>query len=361
MPLDVFKVPESEAIYVPEARLRAATQAVFEQMGVPVDDAVLATDVLVMSDMRGVDSHGVSNMLRSYVTSYREGRYNPRPDWKIVRERASTATIDSDRGLGIIVAPKAMEIAIAKAKETGIGVVAIRNGGHMGMASYHAMMALEHDMIGVAMTAVGTAVLPTFGAEGRLGTNPIAVAAPAKTMHPFVLDIATSMVAANKMQLAKRLGAILPAGMVADAEGTPTTEAGPLPEDFKHIPIGGTRELGSHKGYGLAMVVEIMCTILSGGMPMSLPNSGRQATHHVAAYDIDAFTDVDEFKEMMDQWLQVMEATPTAPGHDRVMTPGLEEEEAEAERRERGIPLHTEVVDWFEEIGRELGIPISVR
>lgn len=361
MPLDLFKVPEDQAVYVVEASLRDVTQAVFEKMGVPAEDAALATDVLVMADMRGVDSHGVSNMLRSYVTGYQEGRHNPRPDWKIVRERASTATIDSDRGLGIIVVPKAMEIAIQKAKQTGIGVVAIRNGGHMGMASYHAMLALEHDMIGVTMTALGTAVLPTFGAEGRLGTNPIAVAAPAKNMHPFVLDIATSMVAANKLQLARRLGATLPAGMVADAAGTPIDTAGPLPEGYKNIPFGGTRELGSHKGYGLAMVVEIMCTILSGGMPMSLPDAGRRATHHVAAYDIDAFTDVDEFKELMDQWLEVLEATPPAPGHERVLTPGLEEEEAEAQRRERGIPLHSEVIDWFEETCRDLDIPFSLR
>jgi L-2-hydroxycarboxylate dehydrogenase (NAD+) len=361
MPLDVFKVPEDQAVYVPEARLRDVTQAVFENMGVPEEDSVLATDVLVMADIRGVDSHGVSNMLRSYVAGYRDGRYNPRPDWKVVRERAATATIDSDAGLGIIVTPKAMEIAIEKARQTGVGVVAIRNGGHMGMASYHAMMALEHDMIGMAMTAVGASVLPTFGAEGRFGTNPIAVAAPAKNMHPFVLDIATSMVAANKLQLARRLGTSIPAGMVADAEGTPIDTVGPLPEGYKNIPFGGTRELGSHKGYGLAMVVEIMCTILSGGMPMTLTDGGRQATHHVAAYDIDAFTDVNEFKDLMDQWLEHMESTPPAPGHERVLTPGLEEQEAEVLRRERGIPLHIEVISWFEEICSELGIPFSLR
>ncbi|HJM89658.1 MAG TPA: Ldh family oxidoreductase [Dehalococcoidia bacterium] len=361
MPLDLFKVPADQAVYVDIASLRETTQAVFEQMGVPSEDAALATDVMVMADMRGVDSHGVSNMLRSYVTGYQEGRHNPRPEWKVVRERASTATIDSDRGLGIIVAPKAMELAIEKAKQTGIGVVAIRNGGHMGMASYHAMLALEHDMIGVAMTAVGTAVVPTFGAVGRLGTNPIAVAAPAKKMHPFVLDIATSMVASNKLGLARRLSASLPAGMVADAEGAIVDTAGPLPEGYQNIPFGGTRELGSHKGYGMAMVVEILCTILSGGIPMTLPDAGRQATHHLAAYDIDAFTDVEQFKELMDQWLEYMEATPTAPGQERVLTPGLEEEEAEAQRRERGIPLHTEVVDWFEATCREFEIPFSLR
>ena len=361
MPLEMFKVPAGEAVYIPEAGLREVTQAIFEKMGVPEEDAALATDVLVMADMRGVDSHGVSNMLRSYVANYQAGLYNARPDWKIVRERPATATIDSDKGIGIVIAPKAMEIAIEKAKQTGIGVVTIRNGGHMGMVSYHAMMALEHDMIGMAMTAVGTGVLPTFGAEGRLGTNPIAVAAPAKKMHPFVLDIATSMVAGNKLRLAQRLGAILPAGMVADAEGTPTETAGPLPEDYKSIPFGGTRERGSHKGYGLAMVAEIMSTLLSGGIPTTLAPEGRPAAHYVAAYDIDAFTDVDEFKELMDEWLEHMEATPTAPGHERVLTPGLEEEEAEAQRRETGIPLHTEVIEWFDEICRELGIPFSLR
>ncbi len=357
----MFKVPAAEAIYVPEGRLREATRAIFSGLGLAEEDAALATDVLVMADMRGVDSHGVSNILRSYVAGFHDGRYLPRPDWKVVRERAATATIDSDRGLGVVVAPKAMAIAIAKAKETGVGIVSIRNGGHMGMAAYHAMLALEHDMIGVAMTAIGTQVVPTFGAVGRLGTNPIAVAAPAKEMHPFVLDIATSMVAGNKLRLANRLGATLPAGMIADASGTPIETPGPLPEGYQNIPMGGTRELGSHKGYGLAMVVEIMCTILSGGIPMSLPAGGRQATHHLAAYDIEAFTDVEAFKETMDEWLRLLEATPTAPGHERVLTPGLEEAEAEAERRERGIPLHPEVISWFTEVHRELGISSPLR
>ncbi|MCL0043260.1 Ldh family oxidoreductase [Dehalococcoidia bacterium] len=361
MPLDQFKVSDDDAIYVDEGDLRATTEAVFGKMNVPKEDSELASDVLLKADLRGVDSHGVSNMLRSYVAGYNEGRLNPTPDWKIVRERASTATIDSDGGLGIIIGPKAMKIAIAKAKETGVGVVTMRNGGHMGMASYHAMMALEHNMIGMAMTAVGAGVLPTFGAEGRLGTNPIAVAAPARNMHPFVFDVATSMVASNKLQLANRLGAVLPAGMVADAKGTPTTSEGQLPEGYLNIPFGGTRELGSHKGYGFGMVVEIMCTILSAGIPGALPQEGRSAKHYVAAYDIDAFTDVDEFKDMMDQWLEVMEATPPAPGHDRVMTPGQEEEEAEALRAETGIPLHPEVIDWFEDICHEFEIPFKLR
>lgn len=361
MPLDLFKVPEAQAIRISESALREMTEAMFEKVGVPHDDAVLAADVLVAADLRGVDSHGVSNMLRNYVAAYQSGRYNPQPDWKIVRERASTATIDADRGIGIVVAPKAMELAIAKAKQTGIGVVTIRNGGHMGMASYHAMLALEHDMIGMAMTAVGVQVLPTFGAEPRLGTNPIAVAVPANRQHSFVFDVASSMVAGNKITLGKRLGVSFPAGMVADAEGTPVAQAGPLPDNYKLVPFGGTRELGSHKGYGLAMVVEIMCTLLSGAIPNTLEPVNRPAAHYVAAYDIDAFTDVAEFKDMMDRWLTHLEATPPAPGHDRVLTPGLEEVEAEAQRRELGIPLHSEVIDWFKAACRELAIPFRLR
>lgn len=361
MPLDLFKVPEAEAVRMSEDALRGMTEAMFLKQGLSRADAALAADVLVAADLRGVDSHGVSNMLRNYVAAYQAGRYNPTPQWKVIRERASTATIDADRGIGIVVAPKAMELAIAKAKQTGMGVVTINNAGHMGMASYHAMMALEHDMIGMAMTAVGVQVLPTFGAEPRLGTNPIAVAVPANRQHPFVFDVATSVVAGNKITLGKRLGVTFPAGMVADAAGTPVPQTGPLPDNYKLVPFGGTRELGSHKGYGLAMVVEIMCTLLSGAVPNSLDPVNRPAAHYVAAYDIDAFTDVAEFKDMMDRWLTYLEATPPAPGHERVLTPGLEEVEAEAQRRELGIPLHTEVIEWFQTACAELDIPFRLR
>ena len=357
--LDMFKVPEDIAVRVPEQELRGVVTAIFERLDVPPEDAALAADVLVTADVRGIDSHGVSNMLRGYVAGYREGRLNPRPQWKVIRERAATATIDCDRGLGIIIGPKGMEIAIQKAKETGMGVVAMGNGGHMGMASYYAMQALKHDMIGMAMTAVGSTVVPTFGAEGRIGTNPIAVAVPAKEMHPFVFDAATSMVAHNKILLARRLGAHIPGNWVTDAEGRIISEPGPVPEVHHLLPFGGTRELGSHKGYGLGMVVEIMCSVLSGQLPGAMAQR-RPANHFVAAYNIDAFTDVEQFKQTMDEWLRVMEATPPAPGFERVLTPGQEEAEEEVKRRAKGIPFHPEVIDWFEQICREMEIPFTL-
>ncbi|MEE8442827.1 MAG: Ldh family oxidoreductase, partial [Dehalococcoidia bacterium] len=254
----------------------------------------------------------------------------------------------------------AMEIAIRKAEQTGVGMVTVLNGRHLGMAAYHAMMALEHDMIGVCMTSTRPSVLPTFGREERLGTNPIAIAAPAKEEPPFVLDMATSAVAVNKLVLAKRLGVDLEAGWIADAEGTPIMELGPVPETYLGLPLGGTREIGSHKGYGLGCVVDILCGLLSGGGFGMLTGIQGNYSHMVAAYKIDAFTPVDQFKEMMDEFLRTLKETPPAPGQERVYYAGLSESEEEEKRLAKGIPLHPEVIEWFQGICNELSVPSLV-
>jgi len=356
--LEQFKVKKEESVIVREAPLRDTVTSIFEKMKVSRADAELAADVLVMADLRGVDSHGVSNMLRSYVDGYNDGRLNPNPNVRIVRETLAAATIDADGGLGIITAPKAMEVAIRKAKETGIGVVSVANGKHLGMASYHAMMALEHDMIGTCMTSAGAQVLPTFGAEPRLGTNPIAIVAPAKEEPPFVYDVATSVVAANKLGLARRMGVPLPGGFISDEEGTPIMEPTMLPEKYYLLPWGSNREMGSHKGYGLACVVEIFTSILSG-FGYAIAARGRNQ-HFLAAYSIEAFTPVDEFKSAMDEFLRALKDTPPAPGHEKVIVPGEPEWEIEQERRANGIPLHKEVIEWFKGICGELSIPYQL-
>ena len=353
--LEQFKVSHDEAVFAKSDDLRATVAAVFEKLGVPPDDAQLGADVLVLADLRGVDSHGVSNMLRSYVTGYQEGSINPRPEWRVIRETPSTATIDSDRGLGTIITPKAMGIAIEKAKNVGVGMVAIGNARHLGMASYHSMLALKHDMIGVCMTSCPPSVLPTFGAEPRLGTNPIAYAVPARDEAPFVFDAATSSVAVNKIRIAQRLGAELPGGWLADGEGRPIMEAGQAPADFQLVPMGGNREIGSHKGYGLSCVVDILAGVLTGfgyGAVPGRPNFG----HYVAAYSIDAFTDAESFKTEMDEWLRMMKTTKPAPGHDRVLVAGQPEAETEAVRRDEGIPLHPEVAQSIRDICGELSV-----
>ena len=354
--LEQFRVNLDDAVFVKGEDLKATVAGVFERMGVPPADALLGADVLVLADLRGVDSHGVSNMLKSYITGYQNGQINPRPNWKIIRETPSTANIDSDRGLGIIITPKAMDIAIQKAKNVGVGMVTIGNARHLGMASYHAMMAVEHDMIGVCMTSCPPSVVPTFGAEARLGTNPIAVAAPAKNEPPFVFDAATSSVAGNKLGIARRLGVKMEPGWLADEDGNPIMDEADPPEKYTLLPLGSTRELGSHKGYGLSCMVDILAGVLTGvgyGAVPGRPNFG----HYVAAYSIDAFTDPDEFKEMMDEWMGMMKSTKPAPGHDRVMVAGQPEAEIEEIRREDGIPLREEVAQWIRDTSAEWSVP----
>jgi len=366
--LDRFELQEKDTVRVTERNLREAVVSIFEKSGVPQDDCRLAADVLVTADLRGVTSHGVSNLLRGYMEMYKDGITNPEPKWRILRESPATASIDSDEGLGIIITPKAMGIAIEKARNVGVGMVTIMNGRHLSMASYHAMLALKHNMIGVCMTSTTPYMVPTFGAEARLGTNPIAVAVPADKEAPFVYDAATTVIANGKQILARRLGIKLGPGWVADANGTPIMEEvapppagidGIFPYIDRLLPLGSTREMGSHKGYGLAGSVEVFSSILTGG-GYSAQNGKNNCNHCVIAYNIESFMDTAEFKRTMDKWLQMLKSTKPAPGHDRVLYPGQLEAEHEAECKAKGIPLHREVVEWFRSTCGNLHIPCKV-
>ena len=358
--LERFKVPQPDQIRVSEGALRQTVSEIFEKMGVPRDDATEGADVLTMTDLRGVETHGVSNMMRSYVQQYQEGRLNPTPDVRVVREFPGTATLDADMGLGIIVGRQGMELAISKAREVGIGAVTMRNSGHAGAVGHFAMMAAEQDMVGMCITAGGATVLPTFGAEGRLGANPISIAAPAKSEAPLLFDAATSAVALNKLELARRVGSDLLPGWIADLDGSPVLEEVPprTRGEFYGLPIGGTREQGSHKGYGFNLMAEVLGALLAGSVPSMLDSEpyGSGFKNYYAAYDVAAFTDLDAFKEHMDAMLRTLRTTPPAPGHDRVIYPGLSEHEEEQERRANGIPLHREVVQWFDDITAELSV-----
>jgi len=361
MSLDRFKVPKEEEIKVSEAALRRVVTSIFEKLGVSSADAIEAADVLVMSDLRGVESHGVSNMFRIYVKDYQDGRLNPAPGWKVLRETAATAVIDAERRLGILMGPRAMRLAVEKAKAVGVGVVTVRNSGHFGAIGHHAMIAAEEDMVGVCTVGAGipkVSVVPTFSAEPMFGTNPIAVAAPAQKEAPFLFDVATSTIAGNKIRLAVRTGAPLLPGWVADKQGNPLTEETPVQDrhQFNLLPLGGTREQGSHKGYGFMMMAEILSSLLSGGLPNML-DSNPVSKAHFAAYDISAFTDLACFKRDMDRMLQKLQKAKPVEGQERVLYPGLPEHEAIQERRRQGIPLHKEVVQWFENITKELNIP----
>ena len=359
-----FQVPDDIAIRVNVDSLRTVTERIFMKCGVSESEAYLGADVLMFADQSGIDTHGVSNMLRSYVSAYNSGTLNPDPRLEIVKETPSTATIDGDGGLGLMIAPKAMDIAIAKAKEVGTGVVAVRNSGHLGAAGYHAMMAADQDMIGWCMTAGGKAMVPTFGAEPQLGTNPIAFAAPGNNEPSFMFDAAMTSIAGNKIGLANRMGKGMSPGWVANEDGTPDMDGGAV-ADFAansvrmQLPTGSTRELGSHKGYSLGVMVDILCGQLSFAPGFGTLSRTRRA-HFVAAYSVEAFGDVSEFKENMDGMLKGLAATKPMAGHDRVYYAGLPEHEVRIERRKNGVPLHPEVIDWFRDICAEFEIKFDL-
>ena len=357
MILERFKVPEKDQVLVPEAALRRTVTQIFEKLGLTADDAADGADVLTTADLRGVETHGVSNMLRAYVRDYKAGKLDPTPGWQIVRESPGTAVIDAGRRLGIVIGPKAMRLAVAKAKQVGVGVVTVFNSGHFGAIGHYATLAAGQDMVGVCFTGAGLSVVPTFASKPLLGTNPIAIAAPARHEAPMLFDAATSAIAGNKIRLAIRLGSPLLPSWVTDKEGTPIMEEKPVfdRDEYYQAPLGGTREQGSHKGYGFALMAEVLSTVLAGALPtMLMPGSGSK--NHFAAYDIAAFTDVERFKDTMDEMLRTLRTAAPAPGHDRVLYPGLSEAEEAQARRAKGIPLHKEVLQWFAQCTSELGL-----
>ena len=358
MILDRFKVPVKDQVHVSEAALRRTVAQIFEALGVSPEDAAEGADTLTMTDLRGVETHGVSNMLRIYVRDYRAGKLEPRPGWRIMRESPGTAVIDAERRLGIMVGPKAMRLAVDKARQVGVGVVAVHNSGHFGAIGHYAMQAALGDMVGVCFTGAGLSMVPTFAAKPLLGTNPIALAAPARHEAPMLFDAATSAIAGNKIRLAIRLGSPLLPGWVTDKDGRPVMEEKPVfnRDEYHQAPLGGTREQGSHKGYGFALMAEVLSTVLSGALPTMLaPGSGSKT--HFAAYNIEAFTDLEQFKDTMDEMLRTLRTATPVEGQERVLYPGLSEHEETEARRAGGIPLHKEVIQWFGEVTRELGIP----
>jgi L-2-hydroxycarboxylate dehydrogenase (NAD+) len=343
------------------------TYEMLTKIGCPEADAKIGTEVLLSADLRGVDSHGVAR-LSGYVRLWEKGRINAKPNVHVSYETPSTAVVDGDSGLGLVVAPFAMKVAIEKAKNVGTGWVSVKNSNHYGIAGYHAMMALEHDMIGISLTNASPLVAPTFSKERLLGTNPISVAIPAKDQPPFVADMATTTAANGKLEILQRKGLDTPTGWVQDKDGSPTTSANGVKDGGALLPLGGDREHGSHKGYALGAVVDIFSAVLSGAnygpwVPPfvafldPLPNLvGEGIGHFFGAMRVDAFRPADEFKSHMDNWItRFRSATPT-PGNEKVLIPGDPERELEAIRKTEGIPLLDPVVKDLKELGERFGV-----
>lgn len=337
------------ALYTYSQLLDFAEQ-VFLKMGCPKQDASIASKALLSADLRGIDSHGVAR-LSGYVRLWEAGRINANPAIKVTYETPSTAVVDGDAGLGLVVAPFAMKIAIEKAKLAGTGWVVVNNSNHFGIAGYHAMMALDQDMIGMAMTNASALVAPTFSIERMLGTNPIAVAIPAGVQPPFVADFATTTAANGKLEILQRKNADTPLGWVQDQEGNESTDANILRKAGALLPLGSDREHGSHKGYALGSIVDIFSGVLSGAsfgpwappfpayVPMPENQPGKGLGHFFGAMRIDAFRPAQNFKDQMDLWIERFRNAIPAPGHEKVLIPGDPEREMEAIRSTTGWEL----------------------
>jgi len=333
----------------------------FEKLGVTTGDAEIAAGVLVAADLRGVDTHGVIrfNPQAWYVKWLTEGSMTARPKIQIVSESSSTALLDGDRGMGMVIGHRAMEIAIRKAKESGIGMVAVRNSRHYGMSAYYAMLALPHDVIGIAMTNASRQVVPTFGREARFGTNPMCFAVPAEKELPFVLDMATTTAAAGKLELAARQGKSIPAGWALNEQADATLDPRMAQKARRLLPLGGSREGGNHKGYGLAILVEILCGVLTGTMT-ALNADQDPRGHFFGAIRVDTFRPIDEFKRDMDRLIRELKSTPPIEGQERVYVAGEIEFETAEERAERGIPLLPSVLKGLREVSEHVVVPYDL-
>ncbi len=348
--------------------LEEFTRKVFMKMGCSEEDARVITDVFIAAELRGLPSHGMLR-IKDYYQLWQAGRINVKPNVRIVHESPGTAVVDGDGAIGMVAATKSMQIAIEKAGKTGTGWVSTRNSNHYGIAGYYSMMALPHDMIGISMTIANPLVAPTFSVSRMLGTNPIAVAVPAGKHPPFVADFSTTPIARGKLAVAAKKGEKVPLGYVQDADGIPSDDPDIITRGGSMVTLGGTRELGSHKGYCLSAIVDIFSAVLSGAgfgpfcppsvafLPVKEETAGKGTGHFFGAMRIDGFQKAEEFKSKMDEWIDTFRAAKPARGQDRVLIPGDPERENEERIRREGVDLLVPVQQELKQVADELGIP----
>jgi len=336
-------------------------------LGVPENDARIVGEVLISADMRGVESHGLIRLGSYYGNRILKKFIDPKTPYKILKDTPTTALIDGGNGCGQVVSFNAMQMCIAKAKQSGLGAITVNNSNHFGIAGFYSMMALEHDMIGFCMTNSQPLVSPTYGRTAVLGTNPISVAVPSEKKYPYVLDMATSAVAYGKIQLYEKKKEEIPVGWGVDEEGRVTTD----PTKIKPgghgalLPLGGMDITAGYKGYGLAMLVEILCSTLSGGNYLtnvgspSSPNP-TGVSHFFMAMDIAAFRSVVDFKNQMDDMITLLKNSPLAADRDEILVAGEKEYEYEKYNQINGVPLIQQIVDDLVKEGDKIGVAFPV-
>lgn len=333
----------------------------FSRAGLPQVDAETVSRILIGADIHGIESHGAP-LAHSYIRRLRNGAINPRPKIRVVSEFPGTLTLDGDGGIGPVVATYAMRQAIEKARENGVSTVTVRNSNHFAATCNYPLMAVAEGLAGMAMTTTSPSVIPTFGAAPLLGTNPIAIAFPGgNTEKPFLIDMSTSVVASGKVGVHRREGKPLPEGWSYDADMQPTTD----PQAARYLnTLGGDREHGSQKGYGLSVTVDLFCGLLSGGryskQVLRSDTEPLGSAHMFSVWRIDAFVPVEEYAARFDEYIQMLHNCPPSSGHARVLAPGDPEWIAEDDRRANGIPLNPLVLADLHALAAELDIPFEM-
>lgn len=337
--------------------------------GVPLEDAKIVSDVLITADKFGIDSHGIGRLKPIYYNRIKQGVLNPVTKVDVVREALTTAVLDGNHGMGHVTSKQAMEMAIAKAKQYGMGMVVVRNSSHYGIAGYYTLMAANAGMIGITGTNARPSIAPTFGVEPMLGTNPLTFSLPSDEEFPFFLDCATSMSQRGKIEVYARYDKEIPEGWVIGNDGNTRTDTHAILKDLTSgeaalTPLGGIFEAtGSHKGYGYATVVEILSAALQGGSflhALSGERDGKQVPHALGhffiAIDIEAFTSLDEFKKTTGDILRELRASKKAPGQERIYTAGEKEYLTSIERGKLGIPIGESLQKDIRDLVKELNL-----
>jgi L-2-hydroxycarboxylate dehydrogenase (NAD+) len=359
----------NETVNIPVDILKKLMMDVFQGLGVPQDDARISAEVLITSDLRGIDSHGIGR-LYYYYERIKAGVHHTQTEMEVVKETETTALVDGHHGMGHVIAHRCMRMAIDKARRYGMGSVAVRNGTHFGIAGYYPLMAAQEGMIGLTVTNARPSIAPTFSTEPMLGTNPIAFAAPSDMPYPFCLDAATSICQRGKVEVAHRAEKPVPEGWVIDDQGNPLTDPQTILQDLGQataalLPLGGAgEELAGYKGYGLATMVEILSASLAGGKFMKdllgFAEDGSRRPymlgHFFLAIDIEHFVPLEVFCRTTGQIMRALQNARKAPGHDRIYVAGEKEYEMEITRRKEGIPVNPNLRRELQLMRDELGI-----
>lgn len=337
----------------------------FQRVGVPKQDAKITADVLIDADLRGIDSHGIIRLHSYYGMPLEQGYIDPRSPIQVVTETPITALLDGGNGIGPVIAYRAMQRCIEKAKDASVAFISVRNSNHYGIAGYYAMMALPQDMIGISVSNSQPLVAPTRGRTAVLGTNPIAVAIPAGKESPYVLDMATSIVTIGRVALHQKIGQEIPPGWAIDKAGQSTTDPAAVLNGGSLLPLGGGEIMRGYKGYGLMLLVDIVAGLLSGaafGLDVGDPGKKTRANvgHFFGALKISAFRSKEEFTADMDRLIQQLKTTSLIPGQERIYIHGEKEFELAERRRQEGVPLHLSVIRGLEDTGRRLGVKFDL-